>query len=254
VSITAIRQVLAQSRAKGTTRFVLVILAEAANEAKVTRGDPWEVWPSQATIAAKAGVSPRAVRRHLVDLVSLGEIREVGRVGRGCVRYEITLAVPEPRTEASRVDGSVQGEAQASLDPGRERPGGRTLLHQPRTEASAVPRTEASAEPEGEPELLEQEETESVAGAPDASPPIEKQRRGREGGDLSAPELRETIAELRDLAGGTSSEKLCESTERRAKRHEEELDRRIAELEVDSAAGRLADALAAPTAGEVAAQ
>lgn len=245
MSITAICQVLAQSRAKGTTRFVLVILAEAANEAKVTRGDPWEVWPSQATIAAKAGVSPRAVRRHLVDLVLLGEIREVGRVGRGCVRYEITLAVPEPRTEASRVDGSVQGEAQASLDPGRNRPGGRTLLPRPRTEASAVPRTEASAEPEGEPELLEQEETESVAGAPDAlAPPTAKQLRGRVDEDLSAPELRETIEELR-LAGGTSSDTLRDSIERRIERHEEELDGRLCELEIDSWAGRADQLLAA---------
>jgi hypothetical protein len=170
MSITVIRDVFDRSAAEGPVLLVLLALAEAVNEAKVQRGEPAEAWPSQETIAAKVNLSPRAVRRHLKGLLELGELRQVGKVGRGCIVYEITL--PDARTGVSGVDRSVRGESEATDDPGQKCPGGRTDLVGPRTDPAGVPRTGVSAEPEGEHGTNgNRNGSESGADAPDVSVP-----------------------------------------------------------------------------------
>jgi Helix-turn-helix domain len=69
VSIYVIEQVLNRSKAKGTQRLVLIAVADNA------RKEDGFAYPSQQTIARKAGVSIRQAQRAIPKLVELGELR-----------------------------------------------------------------------------------------------------------------------------------------------------------------------------------
>ena len=68
MSWDAVRRVLEKSRATGTSRLVLVVLAEHTNS---STGD---CYPSVPLIAAEVLVQDRAVQYALKDLVDLGEL------------------------------------------------------------------------------------------------------------------------------------------------------------------------------------
>lgn len=79
--------VLKRSRSRSGDRLVLVVLANHADAR--TR----IAWPSVATIAAQAALSPRQVKRALRHLLRLGEIAIAQRGGGShrTVRYQINL-------------------------------------------------------------------------------------------------------------------------------------------------------------------
>lgn len=187
-------EVLASSRARLGARLVLVVLAEAVNERRLKAGEPPEAWLSQGKIASRAGICDRAVRRHLTELMRLGEIEDTGRrKGRGAVVWEI---VPVGRTPASGVDASVRGENPEGGETehvGRKRPPGRTDATADRTPASAVPRTPASTEPEVEPEVLEPEVIGTAANAAAALTPSFSREE-----EATAQTLEDTRAMLRE--------------------------------------------------------
>ena len=68
MGVKAVRRVLEHSRATGTDRLVLVILAEYADDQKCV------CWPSVATIAKEAKVRARAAEAALCALQETGEI------------------------------------------------------------------------------------------------------------------------------------------------------------------------------------
>ena len=87
MSYQAIRAVLEHSKAKGSARLLLVILAEHLNE-NTRRCDP-----SIATLAREANATPRTVARLLAELKVAGEIGIATGGGRKhCNAYTITAA------------------------------------------------------------------------------------------------------------------------------------------------------------------
>lgn len=96
MSIEAISATLAHSKAKGTTKLVLMGLAWHT-------GDDYEVgcWPSQTTLAKYANCSERQVRRALVELHETGEIEMLHHGGAGfnserrSNRYWVRIECPE---------------------------------------------------------------------------------------------------------------------------------------------------------------
>ena len=87
MSCYAVRAVLDRSKAKGSARLLLVILAEHLNE-KTRRCDP-----SVATLAREANTTPRTVARLLAELKVDGEIEIATGGGRNhCNAYTIRAA------------------------------------------------------------------------------------------------------------------------------------------------------------------
>jgi hypothetical protein len=87
MSCHAVRAVLDRSKAKGSARLLLVILAEHLNE-KTRRCDP-----SVATLAREANTTPRTVARLLAELKVDGEIEIATGGGRNhCNAYTIRAA------------------------------------------------------------------------------------------------------------------------------------------------------------------
>lgn len=75
MSVKVMNWVFSESRSRKSARMLLLSIADRAND------EGMDAWPSQTTLAAKAGVSERTVRRLLDDLVALGELRVEGRPG-----------------------------------------------------------------------------------------------------------------------------------------------------------------------------
>ena len=69
MSVEAISLVLHHSKATGTTKLVLIGIANHVNP------DNDGAWPSQATLAKYANVSDRSVRTAIDKLIELGEVR-----------------------------------------------------------------------------------------------------------------------------------------------------------------------------------
>jgi hypothetical protein len=87
MSYNAVRAVIDRSKAKGSARLLLVILAEHLNE-KTRRCDP-----SVATLAREANTTPRTVARLLAELKVDGEIEIATGGGRNhCNAYTIRAA------------------------------------------------------------------------------------------------------------------------------------------------------------------
>lgn len=85
MSFTISAEVWAHSQAKGSSKYVLLALADYADD------DDRICWPSIASIGAKTGLGKNTVRRALRDIEKLGEI-EVVSPGGGTTstRYVIT--------------------------------------------------------------------------------------------------------------------------------------------------------------------
>ncbi len=80
------------SHAKGIARMVLLALADIAGEDGVC-------WPAVTTIAHKCGgISERSVRRHMKDLVALGELAATTRPG-STTLYRVLTPTTRPRTD-----------------------------------------------------------------------------------------------------------------------------------------------------------
>ena len=94
MSVEAIAVALHHSRAKGTTKLVLIGIANHAGDGGA--------WPAVVTLAKYAGCSERQVQRALRQLVSFGEIRVHVQAGGGSEyddgrrpnRYDVIVACP----------------------------------------------------------------------------------------------------------------------------------------------------------------
>jgi hypothetical protein len=98
VSIKCVRAVLERSRARGTARLVLLVLAEHVGK----NGEP--AWPAVETIAAEAKLSERQVQYRLRELQALGEI------------VDVTPAKGERRHKSRDWDVRVKGAADCTPD------------------------------------------------------------------------------------------------------------------------------------------
>src|SRR6185436_18898864 len=68
LSIAAVAWALKQTDLDPATKFVLVILADHANDDGIC-------WPGQKGIAEKVGTKERQVRRHIAKLLAKGKIK-----------------------------------------------------------------------------------------------------------------------------------------------------------------------------------
>ena len=84
MSIGTVKAVLDHSRAKGTARMVLFVLAECANRDGLC-------WPSVPTIAERCACSESSVYRALDGLKAAGEIKVVRDEPGKVVVYRITV-------------------------------------------------------------------------------------------------------------------------------------------------------------------
>lgn len=77
MSIKVMSWVWEHSQAQGIDRLVLLAIADSAND---TGG---QAWPSRLTLARKAGVDEKTVRRAVLRLVEMGELAVAERAGQG---------------------------------------------------------------------------------------------------------------------------------------------------------------------------
>lgn len=118
MSIEAMARVWKHSSAEGSALLVLLALADYAD-------DHDRAWPSQATLAAKARMSDRNVRRVLDRLVEMGElvIENAGGSGRGhSATYRITVerrtaCPPSADGKVDTQDGKVDTQGQKGGHP-----------------------------------------------------------------------------------------------------------------------------------------
>lgn len=85
MSVEALSWAFRHSKSRLGTRLVLLALADFA------QADGGDAFPSVATLAAKAGVSPRAARSALRRLEQMGEIVRTGTSRRGTTVYALRL-------------------------------------------------------------------------------------------------------------------------------------------------------------------
>jgi hypothetical protein len=79
-----------QSKAPPTQRFVLLAIADCAND----RGS--DAYPAVSTLAAKTGLSERGVRKAIAELEKSGELQVSYKAGpKGCNRYRVVMRNPE---------------------------------------------------------------------------------------------------------------------------------------------------------------
>ena len=84
------------SRSKPTQRLVLLAIADCANDHGA------EAYPSNATLAAKTGLSERGVRKAIGELEALGELEVQYKSGpHGCNRYRVLMPDPAPDARSS---------------------------------------------------------------------------------------------------------------------------------------------------------
>ena len=110
------------SKAKGSTRHVLMVLADHVNHAR----RDCLVWPSVATIARKCGLSERTVQGCLKELIALGELVVVKKGGgrNYSTLYRINLKTPQNTTGFKDIaskqnvpDGRSETPQNLSLNP-----------------------------------------------------------------------------------------------------------------------------------------
>lgn len=103
MSMSDVAAALNHSKAKGTTKLVLIALAWHMSD-DYDQG----CWPSQETLATYSNTSPRQVRRALVELHEMGEIEMLHHGGAGfnyerrSNRYWVRIQCPED------CDGTLQ--------------------------------------------------------------------------------------------------------------------------------------------------
>jgi DNA-binding IscR family transcriptional regulator len=96
MSIAVMNWVWASSPTSGNERLVLLALADACS-----RDNGSGCWPSAATIARKANISGRSVRRVIARLEADGHVkvhRGGGRAG-STNSYTVVMVIHNPRTE-----------------------------------------------------------------------------------------------------------------------------------------------------------
>ncbi|GGP97437.1 helix-turn-helix domain-containing protein [Streptosporangium pseudovulgare] len=114
MSIAVMNWVWQHSPTSGNQRLVLLALADACS-----RDDGTGCWPAVATIARKANISPRSVRRVIGDLVAAGHLVVHRGIGpRGTNGYALVLRAPV-RNEIEPVYESVE-TVDNSFDPGQD--------------------------------------------------------------------------------------------------------------------------------------
>lgn len=135
MSIEAMTIALHHSKARGTTKLVLLGIANHQGDGGA--------WPSIRTLARYGGVSERSVQRALRELEDLGEIRtHIQQGGMGVPasvrpnRYEVTLTCPPDcdRSQQHRMSGEVKTAVHMGVD--GQTPTGDELVHTPVTQAS----------------------------------------------------------------------------------------------------------------------
>lgn len=141
MSIAATTWAYAQDPGDTGAKFVLVALADYADEA-------WSCYPSQARLAAMTGQSDRTVRRHLKVLESAGLITREKRHGKSGARTSdrYVLAVNAPPTG--------QNDQWSDCPPVSVTTGQDDQA--PRTPVSRAPRTRVSTEPSFDPSMNRQ--------------------------------------------------------------------------------------------------
>ncbi|GAA3096367.1 helix-turn-helix domain-containing protein [Streptosporangium carneum] len=114
MSIAVMNWVWQHSPTSGNQRLVLLALADACS-----RDDGTGCWPAVATIARKANISPRSVRRVMADLVAAGHLVVHRGIGpRGTNGYSLVLRKPV-HSDIEPVYESVE-TVDNSFDPGRD--------------------------------------------------------------------------------------------------------------------------------------
>jgi hypothetical protein len=114
MSVRVLTWVWDHSASQGTDRLVLLALADSAD-------DSGSCWPSMLTLARKARVSERTVRRSVRTLEQMGEVSSVMGGGTGSNRYRILL---DPRVETPvRMSAPVNGTPGQDVRPGQSDPG-----------------------------------------------------------------------------------------------------------------------------------
>lgn len=115
MSVLVSREVWKHSRASGNDLAVLLCLADAVNDQRAKRGEPWHAWLSQSTIATRCNCSLATVKRSYGHLQERGEIAIVGtKAGARGVKVVDVLPL-----------GSAQDDL-AQDDPAQIEPGGET--------------------------------------------------------------------------------------------------------------------------------
>lgn len=117
MSVRAMSWVWSSSTAEGLDRFVLLAIADCAND------DGEQAWPAVSTLASKTGLSERTVQRCVKSLTALGELRVQANAGRrGCNLYSLTMATPvtqspptesHPRLSVAPVTESGRGDTES---------------------------------------------------------------------------------------------------------------------------------------------
>lgn len=113
MSVRVITWVWDHSMSEGTDRLVMLALADSADDAG-------SCWPSMLTLARKAKVNERTVRRSIRTLEGMGEVSTVAGGGTTSNRYRILL---DPRVQSVRSDPGQPAPSDTS-PPGRDAPPG----------------------------------------------------------------------------------------------------------------------------------
>lgn len=114
MSIAVMNWVWQHSPTSGNQRLVLLALADACS-----RDDGGGCWPAVATVARKANITPRSVRRVIAELVAAGHlVVNRGAGPRGTNGYSLVLQKPV-RNELEPVYESVE-TVDNSFDPGQD--------------------------------------------------------------------------------------------------------------------------------------
>lgn len=156
MSVEALAVVLHHSRAKGTAKLVLLGIANHQGDGGA--------WPSLATLANYANVTPRNVRKALETLRGMGEVR-VDVQGGGLLdhddhmrpnRFDVLVACPpwcdrtanhrDTRRRSGRQVALPVDKPPVGIDPPSRNEA------DPRSESTGAPRSDATPEPSIEPD------------------------------------------------------------------------------------------------------
>jgi len=108
MSIAVMNWVWANSPTSGNERLVLLALADACS-----RDDGTGCWPSAATIARKANISDRSVRRVIARLEAAGQVevhRGRGRAG-STNSYTVVMVIHSPGQKVTTPDSLSGGDS-----------------------------------------------------------------------------------------------------------------------------------------------
>lgn len=118
VSVRATTAAWYGSRASGTTKLVLLAIADCAND------EGGNAWPSMATIALKCGLeSERSAQRHVRSLVEMGELRVDANMGRrGSNLYHVQINILEGNFKKPRLATPTNPSPRQNCHPNRQEP------------------------------------------------------------------------------------------------------------------------------------